>query len=168
MGCRKVLVALALINYVARPVAEASINNSLLKCENNCIYHPYTLYNRDINKSLNFLNQCKSLCDSFFNRPNDVPYISFLQDIKLRSFTKKKSYDTRRKIYQMSKRAMVKRACLNDCEGIRDLCFTISSSIMGVFHCNQASRSCRQSCIWIKTFLIDLNIWEIVVRNFIS
>lgn len=159
MVCIKVLVALALINYIARPVAEARINKSLLKCENNCIYHPYTLYNQDVNKSLNFLNKCKALCDSFFNRHNDVSYSSILQDIKLQSFTKKKSSDTRRKMYNMSKRTIVKRACLNDCEGIRDLCFTISSSIMGVFHCNQASRSCRQDCIWpawIKTFFIDL------------
>ena len=147
MVCIKVLVALALINYVARPVARASINKSLLKCKNNCIYHPYTLYNRDINKSLNFLNQCKALCYSFFNRPNDAPYSSILQDIKLRYFPKKESSNKRRKMYNMSKRTIVKRACLNDCEGIRDLCFTISSSIMGVFHCNQASRSCRQGCI---------------------
>jgi len=148
MDCWKVIISLAMVTSILATVFPAQANTLLercqLKCERmhtDCNVHEDCAYSR---------KRCSALCDLFFNEMHHYTDMEdfttkrekLIKSISLRNAERKK-HDT---VSFFAKRVVEKRACLNDCEGVRDLCHQAVMSVMGVFACNQGISSCRASC----------------------
>ena len=59
---------------------------------------------------------------------------------------KKEELKNNRRLFENKKREIIKRSCVGACEGVRDLCSTVSDSMLGVFQCNESNRLCKLQC----------------------
>lgn len=148
-------ILLAMVSCTMCALTSQSESIPLFRCQRRCINIYYKCSNGEELAEIDckqLRHSCSELCNQLYQEyySNDAKTSekkSTIDEFKL-STDEKKSTSAEKEITTKDSNdgVVVKRACLNDCEGVRDLCFTVSTDIAGVFDCNMSNRICRESC----------------------